>query len=148
MDPATHLIFTLMFLGAGFIPIIAVKHFKKEKIKLNRWNKVLATITAIRAEKGSDSGRRFYYPKYQYSYGGRDYQGTSSMGVGGNKYKVNTTVEVRVNPLNPEESDILHYTKIGATTVLSLDLVIFVFTGMSALSFAVGLGSVILGLLK
>jgi hypothetical protein len=148
MDPTTHLIFTLMFLGAGFIPIIAIKHFKKEKIKLNRWNKVMATITAIRSEKGSDSGRRFYYPKYQYFYGGRDYQGTSSMGVSGNKYKVNTAIEVRVNPLNPEESDILHYTKIAASMVLSLDLVVFVFTCMSVLAFAVGLGSIIWGLLK
>ena len=148
MDPTTHLIFTIMFLGAGFIPIIAVKHFKKEKIKLNRWNKVMATITAIRSEKGSDSGRRFYYPKYHYSCGGRNYQGTSSMGVGGNKYKLNAVIEVRVNPLNPEESDILHYSTIGTAKVLSLDVVIIVFTGMSVLAFAVGLGSIIWGLLN
>ena len=148
MDPTAHLIFTLMFLGAGFIPIIAVKHFKKEKLKLGQWKKVNATITAIRAEKGSDSGRRFYYPKYQYSYGGREYPGTPSMGVGGNKYKINTAIEVRVNPLNPEESDILHYSKIGTAKVLSLDVVIIVFTGMSVLAFAVGLESIIWVLLK
>lgn len=135
-----------MFFLGGFIPLILVKHFKKNKENLKHWKKTKANVYDISYDTLVDSVA--FYPKYKYSHEGREYSGTSSIGVRVNKYKVGDVIEIRFNPSNPAESDAPHYSEIGPMTLSAFDIGIIVFSAMSVLCFAVGFMSVILFLFR
>ncbi|MBI4846528.1 MAG: DUF3592 domain-containing protein [Candidatus Omnitrophica bacterium] len=140
MNQSTQTIFFVMFFFGGFMPLILVNYFKNKKKKLSQWEKAQAVVCEISCEPLIESGSA-YYPQYKYSYEGRQYSGTPSIGINPNKYKKGDVIEILFNPLNPAESDIAYCCKIGNFSFSTFDMGIVIFSLMSILCFTVSIVS-------
>jgi hypothetical protein len=148
MSHASHFLFSCLFFLGGFVPLVAAKHFIMLKKRLNLWKSAKATVYHITYQTIGGGDRIGFYPKYRYTYAGREYSGTPSIGVRLNKYKTGDVIEIRINPSSPAESDILDHFTIGPVSLLTLDACILVFSAMGFLCLAVGTVSFVLFLFK
>lgn len=138
-----------MFLFGGFIPLVLVNNLKKRRAELKHWQKTEAVVYDILYDSsGVERPHTIAYPKYRFSRGGGEYSGTISHGITPGKYKAGDGIEILYNPSNPSESDAPERVTIGPFTLPFYDLVVIVYSTMSALCFAVGIVSAILFLFR
>ena len=130
----------LMICLGSFVPLIVAKHYKERRAKVKHWQRAKAVVYNIsRQVLDSTHSRRSAFIKYRFSYNGTEYSGEISYGITPRKYQIGDAIEILFNPSNPNESDAPEYMVIGPFTLSSFDLIIYVFTTMSILFFAMGI---------
>ena len=140
MNNVLKILVPLMVCLGGFIPLIVVKKYKERRVKVKHWQSAKAVVYNISEQKlDSTHSRASAFIKYRFSYQGVEYSGEISYGITPGKYQIGDSIEILFNPSNPNESDAPEYMVIGPFTISSFDLIIYVFTTMSIIFFAMGI---------
>jgi len=131
----------LFFVGGWVSRFLSAAIKKGYTDKFAVWVKAEGVVTGISVQRFGveKSSSRAFYPRYRFTYEGRDYSGTSSCGVGEGDYHVGQHIEVLVNPENPEESDVPHYFRFLSMRLSPYDIFIYVLKASSFGFFAVGI---------
>jgi Protein of unknown function (DUF3592) len=100
-------VLVLMFVGVGALfTYLGWNQMVSTRQKLATWLRMQGTVVGFEERPGS-KGRTLYAPKYRYTADGREHTATSEVASSPADYQAGDTVNLVVNPLKTEESEVV-----------------------------------------